>query len=190
MGTVIVPKPNEKERAVFERFGLRMIESMSEAEFQQMAIAYLNSHNVLHLATCKGSEARCTPLEYFNNGLIVHIFSEGGGKIANMRSNPTVSYSIADPYDPAADFFGASGMQVWGLATVFKKNDDPERFRQIRSHSRYLKQLEAQGLGEAADSYNFNVITIEPTKIRRLCYRAGLRNVIWKKQGGPQPEEA
>jgi len=110
MGTVTIPKPNEKERAVFDKFGLRMIESLTEEAFQQMAIAYLNSHNVLHLATCKDNEVRCTPLEYFNNGLTVHIFSEGGGKIANIKSNPDVSYSIADSYDPAADFFGASGL--------------------------------------------------------------------------------
>jgi len=64
---------------------------------------------------------------------------------------------------------------------VFKKNEDLARFQEIRRHSRYLKQLEEQGLGEAAESYNFNVITSEPYKIRRLCYRAGLRNVIWKK---------
>ena len=44
-----------------------------------------------------------------------------------------------------------------------------------------MKELEEQGLGDAAGSYNFNVITIEPYKIRRLCYREGMRNVIWKK---------
>jgi hypothetical protein len=66
---------------------------------------------------------------------------------------------------------------------VFKKNEDVARFKEIRRYSRYLKQLDEQGLGEVADSYNFNVISIEPYKIRRLCYRKGLRNVIWKKHG-------
>lgn len=181
MGTVIVPKPNAKERAAFEKAGLTMLESMTEEEFLKMATEYLNSHNVLHLATCKDNEPRCTPLEYFNNGLTVYVFSEGGGKIANIKENQNVSYSIADPYNPGADFFGASGMQVWGMATVFKKNEDVARFMEIRRYSRYLKQLDEQGLGEVADSYNFNVISIEPYKIRRLCYRKGLRNVIWKK---------
>ncbi|MBM4309970.1 MAG: hypothetical protein FJ119_03345 [Deltaproteobacteria bacterium] len=182
MGKVIVPRPNEKELAAFALAGLTMKASMTEDEFIAMAVAYLNSHNVLHLATCKHNEPRCTPLEYFNNGLIVHVFSEGGGKIANLKENELVSYSIADPYDPATDFFGASGMQVWGRATFFKKNTDLERFKQIRQYSRYMKQLEEQGLGDAAASYNFNVITIEPCKIRRLCYRQGMRNVIWKEK--------
>lgn len=183
MGKLIVPQPNEKERAAFTRAGLTMCSSMTEDEFISMAVDYLSSHNVLHLSTCRNNEPRCTPLEYFNNGLIVHVFSEGGGKIANLKENPLVSYSIADPYDPATDFFGASGMQVWGRASCFRKNTDVERFMEIRQYSRYMKQLEAQGLGEAASSYNFNVITIEPYKIRRLCYRQGMRNVIWKKDG-------
>lgn len=182
MGTVIVPQPNEKERAAFGMAGLTMRASMTEEEFLAMAIDYLNRHNVLHLATCKNNEPRCTPLEYFNNGLTVYVFSEGGGKIANLKENHLVSFGIADPYDPATDFFGASGMQVWGRATYFKKNDNPEGFQQIRRYSRYMRQLEEQGLGEAAATYNFNVITIEPYKIRRLCYREGLRNVIWKKE--------
>jgi len=181
MGKVIVPQPNEKELAAFALVGLTMRPTMTEEEFTIMATEYLNRHNVLHLATCKNNEPRCTPLEYFNNGLTVYVFSEGGGKIANLKANDLVAYSISDPYDPGTDFFGASGLQVWGRATFFKKNTDLERFKQIRQYSRYMKQLDAQGLGEAAGSYNFNVLTIEPFKIRRLCYREGMRNVIWKK---------
>jgi len=183
MGKVIVPQPNAKERAAFAMAGITIKEFMTEEEFLEMTIQFLSSHNVLHLSTCKNNEPRCTPVEYFNNGLTVHLFCEGGGKIANMKANPKVSYSIADAYNPGVDFFGASGMQVWGIASVFKKNDDIQRFKEIRTHSRYLKELAEQGLGETADSYNFNVVTIVPYKIRRLCYRKGLRNVIWKKDG-------
>ncbi len=182
MGTIIVPKPNAKEQEAFSQGGITLIEDIPENDFLQMAVAFLNAHNVLHLSTCKNNEPRCTPVEYFNNGLTVHMFCEGGGKIANMKANPKVSYSIADPYDPAADFFGASGLQVWGTATVFKKNDDPEQFRQIVQYSRNMKELGEQGLEEAANTYNFNVVSIEPYKIRRLSYRQGYRNIIWKKE--------
>jgi len=181
MGKVIVPQPNAKELQAFAMAGIKMRAAMTEEEFIEMAINYLSSHNVLHLATCKDNEPRCTPVEYFNNGLTVHMFCEGGGKIANIREHEKVSYSIADPYNPGVDFFGASGMQVWGRANVFKKNEDINRFREIRAYSRYLKQLDEQGLSEAANTYNFNIITILPYKMRRLCYREGLRNVIWKK---------
>ena len=108
MGSLIIPKPNAREREAFSRAGVELFEDMTEEAFLQMAINYLNSHNVLHLSTCKNNEPRCTPVEYFNNGLTVHMFCEGGGKIANMKANNKVAYSIADPYDPARDFFGAS----------------------------------------------------------------------------------
>jgi len=181
MGKLIIPQPNEREKAAFETVNLTMIESISEEDFLREIVLYLDDHNVLHLATCRDNEPRCTPLEYFNNGLTVYIFSEGGGKIANLKANPRVSYGIADPYDPARDFFGSSGLQVWGTASVFKKNDDPDRFNRIRSYARTTQALQDQGLDEAAGSYNFNVIAIEPVKIRRLCYRKGLRNIIWKR---------
>ncbi|MFC1669232.1 pyridoxamine 5'-phosphate oxidase family protein [Spirochaetota bacterium] len=181
MGKLIIPKPNEKERIAFEGAGIKIIETLSEKEFLHMAVKYLNTHNVLHLSTCKNNEPRCTPVEYFNNGLTVYMFCEGGGKVANMKVNPKVSYAISDPYDPGSDFFGASGMQVWGTASIFKKNDDPERFRKIQGYSRYLNELDEQGLTETAEKYNFNVVSIEPVKIRRLCYREGYRNIIWNK---------
>ncbi len=101
--------------------------------------------------------------------------------VANIKANPRVSYSIADPYHSSEDFFGASGMQVWGRAAIFKRNDDPEKFMQILRHSCDLQGLQKQGLGEAAMTRNFNIITIEPDKIRRLSYRAGYRNVLWEK---------
>jgi len=182
MGKIIVPQANEKENAAFKMGGITLIESISEEDFLAHVIDFLNKHNVLHLATCKNNEPRCTPIEYFNNGLIVHTFCEGGGKIANLKANPKVSYSIAGPYHPAEDFFGASGLQVWGKASYFKKNDDIEKFKEIRKHSRTQQGLEDQGLDEAANSYNFNILTIEPYKIRRLSYREGFRNIIWKKE--------
>jgi general stress protein 26 len=181
MGKVIVPQANQRERAAFESVNIKLIESITEEEFLKVIIDFLNRHNVLFLATCKDNEPRCTPLEYFNHGLTVYVFSEGGGKIANLKANASVAYGIADPYHPDEDFFGASGLQVWGTASVFKKSDDPEKFKEVRTYARYTEALKKQGMEEAANTVNFNVITIEPAKIRYLNYRSGFRNVIWKK---------
>jgi general stress protein 26 len=181
MGKVIVPQANQRERAAFESVNIKLIESITEEEFLRVIIDFLNRHNVLFLATCKDNEPRCTPLEYFNHGLTVYVFSEGGGKIANLKANAAVAYGIADPYHPDQDFFGASGLQVWGTASVFKKSDDPEKFKKVRTYARYTEALKKQGMEEAANTVNFNVITIEPAKIRYLNYRSGFRNVIWKK---------
>lgn len=182
MAKLIVPKSNERERALFAKLSITLIESLTEKEFEQAVIDYLNKHNVLHLATCRNNEPRSTPLEYFNNGLTVYIFSEGGGKFANLKANPMVSYSISDPYDPLEDMLGARGLQVWGHAASFKKNDAPERFQTIYQFSRNAEALKKHGVDQMAAAVNFNVITIEPTRIRYLDMRKGFRNVTWEKE--------
>jgi len=181
MTKIIVPGANEQEKAAFERFKIKLIDSIDEKGFEEVIIEYLNQHNVLHLATCKDNEPRSTPLEYFNNGLTVYIFSEGGGKFANLKVNRRVSYSICDPYEPAEDFFGAAGLQVWGNASTFKKNDDLKKCEEIIKYSRNADALKKQGLDQMFSAFNFNVITIEPLKISYLNLRRGFRNVTWER---------
>ena len=45
-------------------------------------------------------------------------------------------------------------MQVWGNALIFKKNDDKERFNEIYMHARTRNELNEQGLGSVAASFN------------------------------------
>jgi len=181
MPKLIVPHANDRQKEIFKKFNITLRDSISENEFEQEVTNYLGSHNVLHLATCRGVEPRSTPLEYFNNGLTVYIFSEGGGKFANLKENGNVCYSIADPYEPEKNYFGAVGLQVWGIASTFKKNDDPKRCEEIARYSRIGDALKKQGLDQFASKVNYNVITIEPLKIRYLNLMRGFRNVLWEK---------
>jgi hypothetical protein len=181
MPKLVVPHANERQKEIFKKCNITLIESLSEKEFEQEVSGYLSSHNVLHLATCRNNEPRSTPLEYFNNRLMVYIFSEGGGKFANLKENGSVCYSIADPYDPGKNYFGAVGLQVWGKASTFKRNDDPERCAAIQRYSRLGDALKKQGLDQFASRVNYNVITIEPLKIRYLNLLKGFRNVLWEK---------
>lgn len=180
MAKIIVPRANEQEKTVLEKFNIKLIDSIDEKEFKEVVIEYLNRHNVLHLATCRDNKPRSTPLEYFNNGLIVYISSEGGGKFANLKVNSKVSYSICDPYDPAENFFGAIGLQVWGTATTFKKNTDLKKYEEIKKYSRNAETLKKQGLDQMYNTFNFNIITIEPLKITYLNLIKGFRNVTWQ----------
>ncbi len=177
-----LPSLSERKKAGFAARGLKIVESISPDEFERVITAYLSTHNVLHLATCSENEPRSTTLEYFNNGLTVYLLSEGGGKLANIRKNPRVSYTVADPYSPAEDYFGAAGLQAWGTATVFQKNDDPEEFQRIHAFSGTGEGLKKQGLDRQAARVNLNVIAIEPEKIRYLNYRAGFRKAVWMKE--------
>ena len=183
MAKIIVPHANTREKVLFEKLKIQLIDSISEKELEKVIAEYLDQHNVLHLATGRDNDVRSTPLEYFNHGLTVYIFSEGGGKFANLKANLNVSYSIADPYEPAEDFFGASGLQAWGIASTFKKNDNMKKYEEIHQYSRNQDAMKKQGLEQMASQVNFNVITIEPLKFRYLNLRKGFRNVTWEKEG-------
>ena len=84
MSKLIIPHANMQEKAIFEKFGIHLIEEISAEEFEKVAVAYISTHNVLNLATCRDNEPRCTTLEYFNNGMTIYIMSEGGSKILSI----------------------------------------------------------------------------------------------------------
>jgi len=182
MPKLIIPHANNQEKIIFKKFNVNLIESLTAEEFEKEAAAYISAHNVLNLATCRDNQPRCTTLEYFNNAMTVYVLSEGGSKILNIQTNPRVSYTINDPYDPAKDYLSASGLQVWGIASVFKKRDDPAKAEEVHKYFRNNKAVADQGLEQAVSSVNFNIITIEPYKIRYLDLRRGFRNVIWEKE--------
>ena len=182
MSKLIIPHANMQENAIFKKFGIHLIQSLSPEEFEKIASAYISAHNVLNLATCRDNEPRCTTLEYFNNGLTVYILSEGGSKILSIHKNPHVSYTINDPYAPEKDYLSASGLQVWGTASLFKKHDDPAQAQEVQKYFRNSKAVAEQGLEQAVNNVNFNIITIEAHKIRYLDLRRGFRNVIWEKE--------
>lgn len=180
MANVTIPSLSPGRKQSFAARGLHFVESITAGELERVLENYLGSHNVLHLATCADDEARSTTLEYFNDGLTVFILSEGGGKLSNLKALPRVSYTIADPYRPEEDFFSAAGMQAWGTASVFRKNDDPERFRDLYRHSRTAEALRRQNLDSAISAVNFNVITIVPHRINYINYRQGYRKITWE----------
>ncbi|MBN2108497.1 MAG: hypothetical protein JW832_13815 [Deltaproteobacteria bacterium] len=181
MPKILLPSLSQARKESFAARGLHFVESITVPEFEKVISDYLGSHNILHLATCMNNEVRSTTLEYFNNGLTVYVLSEGGGKLANLKANANVGYTIADPYNPEKDFFGASGIQVWGRATVFRKNDAPEIFASINRYARGADSLELQALKAKAATVNFYVITIEPDKIIYLNYRQGYRKATWER---------
>ena len=181
MPKILIPSLSQARKESFAKRGIHLIEAATVEEFEHVIADYLNGHNVLHLATCLNNQARSTTLEYFNNGLTVYIMSEGGGKLANLKTNPNVSYTIADPYNPEKDFFGASGLQVWGAASVFRRNDAPGKFAEVYRYARNPEALEQQGLSSMADAVNFYLITIVPEKIIYINYRQGYRKITWER---------
>jgi len=86
--------------------------------------------NIVHgkacaLGTCVDDMPRVTPIDFFNEGLIVWIAGEPGGKIANIMRNPNVSVGIYEPVDHSKE---QKSLQIFGTAELINMKNDPGEF--------------------------------------------------------------
>ena len=108
----------EHLKPVFKHAGIRFKNYRSPETFERDLLKYLETNHVMHLGTCVINSQRVTPVMYRNNGLMFYVMTEGGVKLANIRKNRKVSFSIADPYNSSEDMLGYKGLQAWGIANV------------------------------------------------------------------------
>ena len=86
----------------------------------------INHRTSLVLATSYDDEPRATPLEFFNEGLIIFIFGEPGGKIANIKRNPKVCATI---YEQPMDHSKTQrSIQIWGKAELITVRNDKKTY--------------------------------------------------------------
>jgi len=86
----------------------------------------IRHRNALVLATCAGSRARATVLEFFNEGMTLYVFGEPGGKIANIKRNPQVSAVVYEqPLDHGAL---QKSLQLFGRAELITARGNPRLF--------------------------------------------------------------
>ncbi len=83
--------------------------------------------NCLVLATSHQDAPRATPLEFFNEGLTLYIFGEGGGKIANIKRNPRVSAAIYQ--QPMKHNVVQKSLQIFGEASIINMHTNPKTFK-------------------------------------------------------------
>lgn len=86
--------------------------------------------NILHgkacaLGTCVDNKPRVTPIDFFNEELIVWIAGEPGGKIANIMRNPNVSIGIYEPVDHSRE---QKSLQIFGTTELINMKNDPDEF--------------------------------------------------------------
>jgi len=86
--------------------------------------------NIVHgkacaLGTCVDNNPRVTPIDFFNEGLIVWISGEPGGKIANIMRNPQVSVGIYEPVDHSRE---QKSLQIFGFAELINVKNNPDEF--------------------------------------------------------------
>ena len=177
--------------------------TMTGKELEEEIIAFLNEMsnkpgskrtkpgcNINHgkgctLGTCVDNEPRVTPIDFFNEGMIVWIAGQPGGKIANIMRNPKVSVGIYVPVDHSIE---QKSLQIWGTARLINIKNNPQEFS---------KRMESFGVKEAASGVieefvqmgaipqeqaekafemglkQFNLIKIEPLKMVLLHMRPG-----------------
>lgn len=77
------------------------------------------------LGTCVDNKPRVTPIDLYNEGLIIWIAGEPGGKIANIMRNPEVSVGVYEPVDHSVV---QRSLQVFGTAELINMKNNPEEF--------------------------------------------------------------
>ena len=174
MARIAVSKVSDRLKTALESAGIELKKNLTPELVEKAITEYILENNVLHLASSRNNIPRCTPLEYKHKGLKLCVFSEGGAKIAFIRENPNVAVSIASPYEPKKNFFGARGLQIWGKAKIYARFKEKEKFKET---------VEELGLDEARfpSHINFKVIVIEPEKIKYRDTRNGYRGITWFK---------
>ncbi len=168
---------------IFKKTGIKIKNFKSVAEFERLLTKFLKRNNVLHLSTTKNDIPRTTPLEYRLDGFTFYILSEGGGKFINLKTNNTVSFSIAEAYHPDKDFWGARGLQAWGKAKVYSKKTNPRRFEHALQRMKVYEAIKKMGLTELPTQFNYRVIEITPDRMTLNAVRDGVFKVTWQRKG-------
>jgi nitroimidazol reductase NimA-like FMN-containing flavoprotein (pyridoxamine 5'-phosphate oxidase superfamily) len=83
--------------------------------------------NALVLATSHKDAPRATPLEFFNEGLIIYIFAEPGGKIANLKRNKKVCAAVYE--QPLKHSKVQKSVQIFGMAELITIRNNPRLFK-------------------------------------------------------------
>lgn len=181
MARLRISKPHEVILKICAQAGVKLRRFRSVEEFEQEVISFMKSHDIIYLATTRNDNPRCTPLGYVNRGLTVYILSEGGGKLANLRANPKVAYSIASRIKKGKGLLRIRGLQVWGKAQVISMKEDREKFEEALTLMGVRRSLKRRGI-QGLPPFNYRIIRIEPEKIRYLNLPQGINNVTWLKR--------
>lgn len=83
--------------------------------------------NCLVLATSRNDMPRATPLEFFNEGLTLYIFGEGGGKTTNIKHNENVCAAIYE--QPMHHDVLQKSLQIFGKAQLISAKDNEQLFK-------------------------------------------------------------
>ena len=148
------------------------------------------------LATVQDTIPRATPVDFFNDGLVIWIAGEPGLKIRNIRSNPSVAVGIYHPVDHSKL---NRSLQIQVTATLLNlnsnKNEVIKRAKQFGIYQTLEKMVRERSAETGIDRRKlteevmniikrFNFIRIEPVEIIYLSIdpAMGTEKNVWKRE--------
>jgi nitroimidazol reductase NimA-like FMN-containing flavoprotein (pyridoxamine 5'-phosphate oxidase superfamily) len=151
----------------------RKTKKLSKDELQERIIKFMDDHCICTLATCSDNIPRSTVLRYRSQGLAFYIFTEGGGKVKNIRANPNVSVSICGEY---SGFESVNCLQTWGKAEIIKPHEK-EKYEKIKKFISLgqRQDIKDAGIREIPDMY---LLKIDITRARFLSFPEGILNQV------------
>ncbi|MFC1591657.1 pyridoxamine 5'-phosphate oxidase family protein [Thermodesulfobacteriota bacterium] len=181
MAKIRQPPVPDHMRPVLKKLGITMKAYRSAASFEKDLQIFMQRNEVMHLCTQKKNAIRSTPVGYRSKGLSFYILSEGGGKFANLKENKSVSFSIAEPFKLADDFWGYKGLQAWGKAKVYSRKDNPKQFEKVFELMDITVGRRKLRFEDLSLRYNHKIIEIKPKKITYTNPRAGVLQITWEQ---------
>lgn len=179
MARLTVPKVPAFVQEMCRQGGVRLRTFKSAEEFEHEISRFLTGHDILYLSTSKNDAPRCTPVGYFHSGMTVYVLSEGGGKFANLKANPKVSYAVASRIDGRMGILDVRGLQCRGQASLISMRDEPEKFSRLIDELGLTERLNKRG--EKLPPFNYRFIRIVPHTMRMLDLREGICNITWTR---------
>lgn len=111
---------NRKLEIDFVNMLKRTVRHSAPDELRKRLVTFLRNNAIGTLATCCENLPRATPVRYKSHDVDIYILTEGGGKIFNIRRNPSVSFSVHGRY---AGFTTCRCVQLWGRAAIIEQHD-------------------------------------------------------------------
>ena len=149
------------------------VTKLTPGELKKKVITFLKNHRICTLATCSQGIPRSTPVRYRSKDLTIYIFTEGGGKVKNIRENPQVSVSVVGTY---YGFQSVTSLQLWGTAEIISHRDGKKY-----EEAKRIINLEARGdlkKIDLKDMKPMDVIKIKVRKARYLSFPEGILNQV------------
>ncbi len=153
------------------------LKRLSRQELKKRIEDFLQNNCICTLATCSDNMPRSTIVRYRVEGLTVYVFTEGGGKIKNLRQNRNISLTVCGEY---SGIQSVESLQAWGTAEIISPKDG-ERYVEIRDYLNIGQRQDLQdaGIKQIPDMY---ILKIDITRARFLSFPEGILNQEWKSE--------